>query len=49
VLLGGGLGVSLLWAFFFGLQVCSAYAGYLKYVPQEGDVIFQALPQGPIV
>ncbi len=24
-------------------------AGYLKYEPQEGDVIFQSLPYGPVV
>lgn len=49
MLLGAGLGVSLLWATSSGWQVWSAYAGYLKYVPQEGDVIFQSLPNGPIV
>ena len=47
------LGFTLLWA---GLSIGSyswnawrAYAGYLEYEPQEGDVIFQSLPYGPVV
>ncbi len=32
-----------------GWNAWRAYAGYLKYEPQEGDVIFQSLPYGPVV
>lgn len=48
-LLGLGLGASLLWAASSGWQAWSAYSGYLAYEPQDGDVIFQSLPHGPIV
>ena len=49
LLLGASFGAVILWAAFSGWQAWSAYAGYLKYDPQEGDVIFQSLPHGPIV
>jgi hypothetical protein len=43
------LGLAMLWAGFYGWNTWSAYAGYLKYEPQEGDVVFQSLPYGPVV
>ncbi len=48
-LLGLALTFALLWAGSRALNAWSAYAGYLKYEPQEGDVIFQSLPPGPVV
>lgn len=47
--MGVTVGLALLWAGFYGWNAWSAYAGYLKYEPQEGDVIFQSLPHGPVV
>ena len=47
------LGFTLLWAGFsigsYRWNAWRAYAGYLEYEPQEGDVIFQSLPYGPVV
>lgn len=43
------VGIPLFWAGSYGWNAWSAYAGYLKYQPQEGDVVFQSLPHGPIV
>jgi hypothetical protein len=49
LLLGAIAGIALLWAASTGWNSWSAYAGYLKYSPREGDVIFQSLPHGPVV
>jgi hypothetical protein len=49
LLQGIGIGVVLLWAASSGWRAWSAHAGYLAYAPEEGDVIFQSLPNGPIV
>jgi len=43
------LGLTLAWAGTYAWNAWSAYAGYLKYEPQEGDVVFQSLPHGPVV
>jgi len=43
------LGFAALWAGAYGWNAWSAYAGYLKYEPQDGDVVFQSLPHGPVV
>ena len=48
-LTGVTVGLALLWAGSYGWNARSAYAGYLKYEPREGDVIFQSLPHGPVV
>ena len=43
------LGLTLVWAGTYAWNAWAAYAGYLKYEPQEGDIIFQSLPHGPVV
>jgi len=43
------LGLTLTWAGTYAWNAWSAYAGYLKYEPREGDVVFQSLPHGPVV
>ena len=43
------LGLILAWAGTYAWNAWSAYAGYLKYEPQEGDVVFQSLPHGLVV
>ena len=43
------LGFALAWAGTYALNAWSAYAGYSKYKPQEGDIVFQSLPHGPVV
>ena len=48
-LVGVTVGLALLWTGSYGWNAWSAYAGYLKYEPQAGDVIFQSLPHGPVV
>jgi len=42
----GGLLVGALW---YGATVAATYAAIAKYEPQDGDVIFQSLPYGPVV
>lgn len=42
----GGLLIGGLW---YGATVATTYAAIAKYGPQEGDVIFQSLPHGPVV
>ena len=44
--LAGGL---LVWALWYGATVAATYAAIAKYTPQDGDVIFQSLPHGPVV
>ena len=43
------LSLTLVWAGAGVWNAWAAYAGYLKYEPKEGDVIFQSLPHGPVV
>lgn len=43
------MAVALAWAAASGWNAWSAHAGYLKYEPRDGDVIFQSLPHGPVV
>jgi hypothetical protein len=42
------LSLTLVWAGAGVWNAWAAYAGYLKYEPKEGDVIFQSLPHGPV-
>ena len=49
VLVAAALCLATLWAGSYGWNAWSAYAGYRKYEPQEGDVVFQSLPHGPVV
>jgi len=49
VFAAAALGFATLWAGGYGWNAWSAYAGYLKYEPQDGDVVFQSLPHGPVV
>jgi hypothetical protein len=44
--LAGGLLVGALW---YGATVAATYAAIAKYTPQDGDMIFQSLPYGPVV
>lgn len=46
---GTVLGLVLLGGLASGWPTLSAYAGYLRYRPQEGDVVFQSLPHGDVV
>lgn len=42
----GGLFASGLW---YGATIAATYTAIAKYTPQDGDVIFQPLPHGPVV
>ena len=42
----GGFLVATLW---YGATIAATYAAIAKYTPQDGDVIFQSLPYGPVV
>ena len=42
----GGFLVAALW---YGATIAATYAAIAKYTPQDGDVIFQSLPYGPVV
>lgn len=44
--LAGGLLIGGLW---YGATVAATYAAIAKYTPQDGDVVFQSLPHGPVV
>jgi len=45
----GTILVGVVWAGALGWRWASTQAAFLRYVPAEGDVIFQSLPHGPIV
>ena len=36
-------------AIWYGATIAATYAAIAKYTPQDGDVIFQSLPYGPVV
>ncbi|MCX7414884.1 MAG: hypothetical protein NTY25_00090 [Planctomycetia bacterium] len=42
----GGFLVAAIW---YGATIAATYAAIAKYTPQDGDVIFQSLPYGPVV
>ena len=42
-------GTVLVAAFWYGATIAATYAAIAKYTPQDGDVIFQSLPYGPVV
>jgi hypothetical protein len=44
-----GVGVSLATALWYGATIATTYAAIANYAPQDGDVIFQSLPHGPVV
>jgi hypothetical protein len=48
-LVGAAVVLCLASAAVYGWSIWMGYVGYLRYVPQEGDVIFQSLPHGPVV
>jgi hypothetical protein len=48
-LAGLALGICILWASSSAWSAWMGYVGYLRYEPQEGDVVFQSLPHGPVV
>jgi len=41
--------LGLAWAGAYGWSAWMGYVGFMRYEPQEGDVIFQSLPHGPVV
>lgn len=43
------LGLALAWAGMHAWNAWSASVGYAQYEPHEGDVVFQSLPDGPVV
>ena len=42
----GGFLVAAIW---YGATIAATYAAIAKYTPQDGDVVFQSLPYGPVV